>query len=218
MSKDHEAVTTLKGKFGEERVIYFPCDITKTEDFKEIFKQIVRVLNGLDILINNAGLQNDNLVEQTFNINVIALIRGSLMALDYMGKHNGSKGGTIVNVASTAGIVPSPELSVYSASKFAVVAFGRNLEAFYNKTNVRILTLCPGLTKTKLAMDISTNTVLDFVDEEMVQSINTFTKQPCTHVANAAIDLIQKGENGTIMVVKNNEPPFAIKIPLYVCK
>lgn len=61
----------------------------------------------------------------------IALIRGSLMALDYMGKHNGGKGGTIVNMASTAGIISVPHLSVYSASKFAIVTFSRSLEVRY---------------------------------------------------------------------------------------
>lgn len=61
----------------------------------------------------------------------VALIRGSLYAIDYMGKHKGGKGGTIINIASGAGLATFHICPVYSSSKFAVVGFGLNLEVIY---------------------------------------------------------------------------------------
>ncbi|KYN20171.1 15-hydroxyprostaglandin dehydrogenase [NAD+] [Trachymyrmex cornetzi] len=131
VERSYNATVTLQEKFGKDRVIFFPIDVTNLEVYNETFKKIVKELNGLDILVNNAGICQDRCVEQTFSVNVVALIRGSMLGMDYMGKHKGGKGGTIVNIASLAGIYPLFLLPVYSSSKFAVIGFSLNLEVIY---------------------------------------------------------------------------------------
>ncbi|KAL0108636.1 hypothetical protein PUN28_015237 [Cardiocondyla obscurior] len=73
LERCYNATVTLQEKFGKDRVVFFPTDITNAESYKETFKDIVNVFNGLDILINNAGICKDNNPEQTFAINVVSI-------------------------------------------------------------------------------------------------------------------------------------------------
>ncbi|KAL6267505.1 hypothetical protein P5V15_000579 [Pogonomyrmex californicus] len=210
ITHSYNGVVSLQEQFGKERVIFFPVDITNIELYNETFKQVVNILNGLDILVNNAGIMKDVCIEQTFAVNVVALIRGSLLALDHMGKHKGGKGGTIVNIASRAGLEAFPAAPVYSTSKYAVIGFSLNLEKFYDKTKVRVLTMCPSFTMTELLI---TPQCLDFVDAEVIKQY-LYASQKVTHVGQSVVELIQNGENGSIWVVQNDMPPFAVTVNL----
>lgn len=64
-----------------------------------------------------------------------------MLGLDYMGKHKGGKGGTIVNIASTAFLDPFYICPVYTSSKFAVAGFSLALEVIYIAYNMNIITL-----------------------------------------------------------------------------
>ncbi|KAG5337333.1 PGDH dehydrogenase, partial [Acromyrmex charruanus] len=223
VERSYNATVTLQEKFGKDRVIFFPIDVTNMEVYTETFNKIVKELNGLDILVNNAGICHDHYIEQTFSVNVIALIRGSMLGMDYMGKHKGGKGGTIVNIASLAGIFPFFLCPVYSSSKYAVVGFGLSLEKFYDKTGVRILTICPSFTIT--AMIIQKDNNLNIIDQD---TVNKFEKQfeemakdfrnpqSSVHVAQSVVMTIQRGKNGSIWLIKNNEPPCTVELPPFV--
>ncbi|XP_071632086.1 15-hydroxyprostaglandin dehydrogenase [NAD(+)]-like [Temnothorax longispinosus] len=222
VARSYNATVTLQEKFGKERVSFFPTDVTNLAVYNETFKQVIKAFNGLDILVNNAGICNDSCIEQTFAINVVAVIRGSLLALDYIGKHKGGKGGTIVNIASMAGLGPFYACPVYCSSKHAVVGFGSSLERSYVKTGVRILTMCPGFTETAmLAHDISKN--LDFIDKDFIKFLentdeiqkNIYNPQSAVHVAQSTVMAIQKGKNGSIWVIDRNEPAYPIKLRPY---
>ncbi|XP_011882530.1 PREDICTED: 15-hydroxyprostaglandin dehydrogenase [NAD(+)]-like [Vollenhovia emeryi] len=216
VARSYDASKALQEKFGKDRVIFFPIDITNLEVYSETFKQVVKALNGLDILVNNAGICQDPHVEKTFDVNVIALIRGSLFGLNFMGKHKGGKGGTIVNIASAAGLIPFAVCPIYSSSKYAVVGFGANLEKFYDKTGVRILTICPSFTATAITVD--KDNCLDIIDNDIIQknTNESFHKpQTAAHVGQSTVMTIQKGKNGSIWIIKNNEQPYEVKSQYY---
>lgn len=69
-----------------------------------------------------------------------------------MSKENGGQGGTIVNVASVLGFAPMAAAPVYVATKHAMIGYTRSmaLPFHYQKSGVRIMALCPGLTDTTL--------------------------------------------------------------------
>ncbi|KAI4494058.1 hypothetical protein M0802_009325 [Mischocyttarus mexicanus] len=194
-SKGAESAATLEKEFGKNRAIFVPCDVSNAAQFEEAVKKVISVFHTIDIFINNAGILDDVQWEKMININVTGLVRGSYLALDHMGKHNGGKGGTIVNIASIVGVStefgPAP---VYTATKHAVIGFSRTLRKLEDKTGVRVLIMCPGVTVTNL-----------FVGAE----------NRVDNVSRAMMDLIQKGENGAVWISEGEKPPYEIAIPSY---
>ncbi|XP_011165754.1 15-hydroxyprostaglandin dehydrogenase [NAD(+)]-like [Solenopsis invicta] len=214
-SNGQNAVATLEDKFGKGRVIFIACDVTKADDLKKAFKKTIDEFKELDILINNAGILNDNVWEKTFDINVKALIRGSVLAFDYMGKHKGGKGGVIVNISSVAGLEPT-FISMYSASKYAVLGFSQSLAKMYDKTGVRVVIMCPGVTLTALVANIQEkiyDSFRDLIDTDA--EMDNYPTQTTDNVALAMLDLIQKGENGAAWVSEGGQPPYAVDFPHY---
>lgn len=200
-ARTQRSMDTLQQKFGKERVLFFGGNVTKPE-YEETFKKAVKALGGLDILVNNAGIVDDLNVEGTFAVNSIALIRGSLYSLNYMSKHKGGKGGTIINIASSTGLQYTSCLPVYSASKYAVIGFSQALKDHYKTTNVRVLTICPFLTKTPIG---ETAQFLDFVNMQWHNIIENKDSQSPVDVARAVIKIIQKGENGALWSIQAGE-------------
>lgn len=218
-SNGENAATTLENEFGKNRAVFVACDVTKAEDLKEAFKRVIDTFETLDILINNAGILNDkDKWEQTIDINLTALIRSTYLALDYMGKYKGGKGGLIVNISSVTGLAPYPLAPVYTATKHAVVGFSQSLASLYEKTGVRVLIMCPGVTKTAIIENVFNKTV-HFVDakdaHQFLTSLDTSICQSIDNVAFALIDLIQKGKNGDAWVSEHDKPPYAVDFPYY---
>ncbi|XP_012524287.1 15-hydroxyprostaglandin dehydrogenase [NAD(+)] [Monomorium pharaonis] len=212
------AATTLENEFGKSRAVFFACDVTKADDLKKTFEKVIDVFGGLDILINNAGMLNDNEWEQTINLNVNALIRGSLLAFDYMGKHKGGKGGVIVNLSSILGLRPVSFIPMYTASKYAVLGFSQSLASMYDKTGVRIVIMCPGFTQTNMlgnATDKMCESIRAVITFDREANNAEFPTQKTDNVALAMLNLIQKGENGAVWVSEDSKPPYAVDFPHY---
>ncbi|KAL6443109.1 hypothetical protein ACFW04_002814 [Cataglyphis niger] len=218
-SNGENAASTLENEFGKNRAVFVACDVTKAEDLKEAFKTVIDTFQTLDILINNAGILNDkDKWEQTIDINLTALIRSTYLALDHMAKNKGGKGGLIVNISSVCGLLAYPLAPVYTATKHAVLGFSQSLAGLYEKTGVRILIMCPGVTKTKLTDDLF-NKHVHIIDEKFAKqffpSIFGTTFQSADNVALAMTDLIQKGKNGDVWVSEHDKPPYAVDFPRY---
>ncbi|XP_039307956.1 15-hydroxyprostaglandin dehydrogenase [NAD(+)]-like [Solenopsis invicta] len=215
-SKGQDAVATLEDDFGKGCAMFIACDVTKADDLKKAFEKTIDEFEELDILINNAGILNDNIWEETLDLNVKALIRGSMLAFDYMGKHKGGKGGVIVNISSVAGLEPTCTLPMYVASKHAVLGFSQSLAKMYDKTGVRVVIMCPGVTLTALMANIQdkiSESFRDLIDLEA--EMDEYPKQTTDTVALAMLDLIQKGENGAAWVSEGGQPPYAVDFPHY---
>jgi len=216
-SNGENAAITLQKESGTGRVIFVACDVAKAEDLNEAFKKVVDTFGTLDILINNAGIFNDkHKWEETIDINLKALIRGSYLALEHMGKYNGGKGGVIVNVSSILGLSVFFSAPAYTASKYGVLGFSQALAGLYDYTGVRVLIICPGMTSTNLT-DYVPERVIHFLDAEYAeQSTEQFKPiQSVDNVAAALLDLIEKGKNGAAWVSEHNQPPYAVDFPHY---
>ncbi|CAD1475082.1 unnamed protein product, partial [Heterotrigona itama] len=208
-------VNELEREFGKGRIVYLHCDVSNVQQMEETFAKIWNTLNGVDVVINNAGILNDWKWEQTIGVNVNGVVQGSLLALKYMGKHNGGKGGTIVNISSIAGLDVYPTLPVYCSSKHAVLAFSRCLQENFEKTGVRVLVLCPGVTRTSLIDDLEEKS-LDLVDEKHFENFEDRNpKQSTEYVVKAMIKLLLKGPNGSVWVSEAQKPPYAVEFPPY---
>ncbi|EFN76881.1 15-hydroxyprostaglandin dehydrogenase [NAD+] [Harpegnathos saltator] len=157
-----------------KKVAVVDLPTSQVKEYEETFKKIVDAFGYFDILVNNAGKLNDNKLEQMIDLNTTLLIRSSLLAIEYMGKHKGGKGGLIINIASVAGLSASYIVPICSATKHAVVGLSQTVAYCYHNTGVRIVTLCPGFTATSIVISSLDNVVLDFVKPKISEKYAPF--------------------------------------------
>lgn len=214
-STGESTAATLEKEYGKGRVIFFPCDVTNAEEFTSTFNKVVETFGSLDIMVNNAGIMNDQIWEKTISVNVNGLIRGCLLAINHMGKHNGGKGGTILNVASIVGLHPIKCVPVYAATKHAVIGFSRSIQDSSDACGIRVVVMCPGLTDTQIVDNLESK-MFDFINLGRADpDYKNMSKQSVDIVSKSMIDLIEKGKNGDIWVSACGEPPYAVEIPHY---
>jgi 3-hydroxy acid dehydrogenase/malonic semialdehyde reductase len=135
-----------------EGSIGLPLDVTDPESCAAFVTRAVKELDGLDILVNAAGLAlgRDPFTDSTeddeqivLETNVNGLIRMTRLALPHL-----REGGHIVNIGSVAGRQAYPNGSLYVASKFAVRGFTYALREDLLGQPIRITTVDPGLVET----------------------------------------------------------------------
>lgn len=147
-----ECKAQLDAEFGEGQSIFISCDVTNGEALKDAFQRTVDTFGRLDILINNAGINNENIWEKTVQVNLISVIKGTYLGLEHMSKEHGKEGGIIINVSSMAAFLHSPHQPVYTATKHGVIGFTRAIADASTEGDygVRINVLCPAFVDTPL--------------------------------------------------------------------
>jgi NAD(P)-dependent dehydrogenase (short-subunit alcohol dehydrogenase family) len=131
---------------------FIPCDVTKPDDVRALVAKAWEQFGRVDILVNNAGIVAeaahvperipDDLFEQTIRVNVLGLWTccrevGARMLAD-------GKGGSIINIASIAGIGTCKDFpSAYQASKAAVIGLTKNLACSWADRGVRVNAIAP---------------------------------------------------------------------------
>ncbi len=142
------------------RAIVLATDVTNEEAVKAMVAGAVDQLGSVDILVNNAGgssymgpfttLRFQGW-EKAMRLNVDSIVH----ACQAIGPHMIERGkGSIINVSSVAGLVGTPELAPYGASKAAVLSLTKTLSIEWGGSGVRVNALCPGWTRTDLNVDL----------------------------------------------------------------
>lgn len=143
----------LKIRFGVN-VHVFPEDLERLEDRLELFAWTQKSGIPVDVLVNNAGLAHYGPFEEARFEDTSAMLDLNIQALThltrlYLPGMLERRAGGVLNVASTAGFQPIPNLSVYAATKAFVLNFSEALWAECKGRGVRIFCLCPGNTLTR---------------------------------------------------------------------
>ncbi len=144
---------TLRTKAQE--VIMIPADLNQLEEAERLWAEATAG-REIDMLVNNAGLGRNGAFAQdtsggwarelsSITVNITALTRLMKLAVPHM---DNAGGGTILNVASTAGFLPGPNMAVYHATKAYVLSLSEAVAFELRGTKVRISALCPGATET----------------------------------------------------------------------
>ena len=148
----------------QTKTFSFQCDVSKEEDCKMLIEQTLKEFNGIDILINNAGISMRALFKD-LDLNVLK----TLMDVNFWGTVYCSKyalpallasKGSLVGISSIAGYRGLPGRTGYSASKFAMNGFMESLRVENLKTGLHIMVACPGFTASNIrntALDTSGN-------------------------------------------------------------
>ncbi len=153
-----EKLNNLKKKFKDVEIEKFKLDEhAKIEQFLE---KIDTKLDGLDILINNAGITLDNLSirlteenwKKVLDINLTSTFLMCKFAIKKMLK---KKYGKIINITSIVGHTGNLGQANYSASKAGIVAFSKSLAIEYARKNININCVSPGFIKTEMTDKIN---------------------------------------------------------------
>lgn len=131
-------------------VFTYLVDVSDEAQIKATFEALTRDVGAVDVLINNAGIivgksfkdHSFSDMERTMNINALSLMKIAHLFLPAM---MAQKSGHIVNIASAAGMVSNPNMSVYAASKWAVIGWSDSLrlELVRERTGVNVTTVTP---------------------------------------------------------------------------
>jgi len=135
--------------------LFIPGDVTREDHWQKVMDIVEKSYGTLDILFNNAGTNlfkkatdiKEEEWDRIISINLKGIFFGAKHALGMMLK---SGGGSIINTCSTSALIALPNMSVYSASKGAILALTRQLASDYGPYNIRINCICPGATLTPL--------------------------------------------------------------------
>ncbi len=130
-------------------VAFRTVDVTREDSVRDFIASGVEWLGGLDVLVQNAGLQHSGAVtgfdaarwDALFAVNSRAHFFGAKYAVPHL---RAAGKGSIVNTSSLAGKRGGPGMTAYSASKGAVIAFGTALAMELAGDNIRVNTICPG--------------------------------------------------------------------------
>ncbi|MGW4120982.1 SDR family NAD(P)-dependent oxidoreductase [Nocardia sp. NPDC004711] len=153
VARDEDRLAALahdvRVRFGA-RAETLPADLGRSADLGRVAE---RLAQGVEFLVNNAGFGmsgefwtlEPEALQQQLDVNVTAVVQLTRAALPPM--LHAAKG-TVVNVASTAGLIPGRG-STYSASKAYVVSFSQGLAGGLAGTGVRVQALCPGFVRTE---------------------------------------------------------------------
>jgi 3-oxoacyl-[acyl-carrier protein] reductase len=150
-----DSAEALAAELGE-RTRGVATDVTVTADVEALIAATKAFAGGVDILVNNAGIGHtpepmETLAEETFDriidVNVKSIYRTARQVVPEM-KANGS--GAILNIASTGGVSPRPNLTWYNASKGWVITATRAMAIELAASGIRVNALNPVAGETPL--------------------------------------------------------------------
>ncbi|MDR0829214.1 MAG: SDR family oxidoreductase [Prevotellaceae bacterium] len=188
------------------KVYYVPADLSVLSGIKTIEKYVQDNSLQVDFLVNNAGFGDygnfyDCNIEK--NREMIALNVGAAVEFNHIFlKKMVERGrGRVLNVASIAGLLPVPTMSIYGATKAFVLSFSEALWQELKGSGVTVTALLPG--------PVATN----FFDRANAQKVKMFSStMPADKVAECGYRAMMKGKRRVIAGFSNRALDFAMKL------
>ena len=136
-------------------VIYIRADSADGAHIQHAVERTVDALGGIDVLVNNAGVELEKPLEHTTEqewdwimaINVKAVYLYSQRVIPHM---RDGGGGSIINLGSISAFMADPGLAAYNTSKSAVLGLTRSIAVEHGKDNIRCNAICPGWIETDM--------------------------------------------------------------------
>ena len=182
-----EKLEELKNKFNNIKILKF--DISQSEKIEEFIENSTTELGGLDCIVNNAGITQDNLairmsIEEWKKVIDINLTSNFLMSKFAIKKMLKNKKGKIINITSVVAHTGNLGQVNYSASKAGIIAMSKSLAIEYAKKNINVNCISPGLIKTAM-----TDKIDDKFKEIIVSKIPSARLGEPKDIANAVLFL-----------------------------
>jgi NAD(P)-dependent dehydrogenase (short-subunit alcohol dehydrogenase family) len=152
VSRRPERVEAAAAELGATAVA---ADMSVAEDCARVVAEHRERFGRLDVLVNSAGIgilgRVEELPAKSLDLQLGVNLRGLFLVTQAAIPLLRESRGWIVNLASIAGTLPTPELATYGATKAAVIALTRSLNEELDADGVRAVALCPGFVDTPMA-------------------------------------------------------------------
>ena len=158
--RQEDLKTAIKDLPASAQALAVEADVTREDEVTEYVRAAVDKFGTIDVFYNNAGIEGDikPIIEyslesfrRVLDVNVVGVFLGMKHVLPVMLKQNK---GSIINTASIAGLLGSPQIAVYSASKHAVIGLTKTASWECTGTGVRVNCVCPGLIDSRMLSTI----------------------------------------------------------------
>jgi len=189
-----KVVAAIKAAGG--RAFFFAADVTKSADMKALVEAAVSRHGKLDVMVNNAGWTHRNRpalevsedeFDKCYAVNMKSIYLATVHAVPAF---RANKGGSFINIASTAGVRPRPGLTWYNGSKGAVITTSKSLAAELGPDNIRVNCINPVFNPdTGLAAEFAGGEINDAVKAKFRATIPLGRFSTALDVANAALYL-----------------------------
>ena len=177
-NKSEEKALKLKKDLEEQGKLIdiFKADVSKQEECESLVKYTLEKYNKIDILINNAGIDQYKLItevtkqdwEDMINTNLYSAFCMCQQVLPNM-IHN--KSGRIINISSIWGIVGASQEIVYSITKAGLDALTKSLAKEVGPSNIKVNSIAPGLIDTDMNKDLTEDEVKYVIDQTPLERI-----------------------------------------------
>jgi 3-hydroxybutyrate dehydrogenase len=180
---DIDAAKAEVAAFGT-RVSYHGADMSRPADIEEMVSTATAEFGGVDVLVNNAGIQHVANVEDfpperwdaIIAINLTSAFHTTRLAVPGM---KARRWGRVINVASTHGLVASAQKSAYVASKHGIVGFTKAVALECAPSGITVNALCPGWVLTPLVQkQVDARAARDGIDDAEAKRRLLAEKQP----------------------------------------
>lgn len=157
-------------------VVWFQCDLTKTEQVKQLVDKIIKQYKKIDVLINCAGVSEFALIQDTTDESFYRIvdnnIKSTVSITSIVSKYMISeKFGKIVNISSIWGVVGASMESLYSLSKGAINTLTLSLAKELGPSNINVNAVCPGLIETKMNNNLTNETINEIISSTPIRRI-----------------------------------------------
>jgi len=147
----NRVVAEITGHGG--KAIAVQGDVSKATDVRRLFEESKKAFGSLDVLVNNAGVFQfeplESVTEDEFHREFNTNVLGSILTIQEAVKQFGTKGGSIINISSTASVNPTANALVYAATKSALDTITRVLAQELGPRKIRVNTIAPGGVETE---------------------------------------------------------------------
>lgn len=194
------------------------ADMGKSEDIETLFKVAIKHYGTIDVLVNNAGIMDDFspvgdieelMLEKVIKVNLIGPFLAMKKAVNLMLQKDS---GSIINIASIAGLCGSRAGAVYTTSKHGLIGLSKNTAFMYANKGIRCNTIAPGGVETNIGesefMKKTNLKAFEIIQPGMVN--NPRMGQPI-EIANAALFLASNDSsfvNGAVLTVDGGWTSF----------
>jgi NAD(P)-dependent dehydrogenase (short-subunit alcohol dehydrogenase family) len=154
--REQDLQTAIKDLPASAQALAIAADVTREDEVAEYVRAAIDRFGAIDAFHNNAGIEGDiapitkyslETFRRVLDVNVVGVFLGMKHVLPVMLKQNS---GSIINTASIAGLVGSPDIAVYTASKHAVIGLTKTAAIECGGTLVRVNCVCPGMIDSRM--------------------------------------------------------------------